>query len=103
MAVKPTTYAQTPARRALRTPALWEIYDLLLLGALAPLLPALLLLPVPLLRVPLGLAAVLLAPGYALVAAVFPEHDDLDGGMRAGLSFGLSVAVLPLLALLLDA
>jgi uncharacterized membrane protein len=53
-------------------------------------------------RVPLGLAAVLLAPGYALQAALFPGRDDADGPIRAALSFGLSVALIPLAALLLD-
>jgi uncharacterized membrane protein len=48
------------------------------------------------------LAIVLLAPGYALTAVLFPRHDDLDGAMRAALSFGLSVAVLPILALVLN-
>lgn len=102
MTAKPTTSQQRSHWRSLHTPVLHECYDLLLLIGAALLTPALLLLPVPLLRVPLGLAAVLLAPGYALVAAVFPRRDDLDGVARAALSFGLSVAVVPLLALLLD-
>ncbi|MFN8500886.1 DUF1616 domain-containing protein [Kouleothrix sp.] len=101
MTVKPTTQPRI-VRSSLRTPAPAEVYDLLLLIGAALLVPALLLLPLPWLRVPLGLATVLLAPGYALVAAIFPQRDDLDGVARAGLSFGLSVAVAPLLALLLD-
>ncbi|WP_455449630.1 DUF1616 domain-containing protein [Natrinema thermotolerans] len=85
------------------------------------------------LRVPLGLAFVLFVPGYAFVAALFPEAgespgssdgDDAAGGTdadgadgwtdsitsRAGidgieriaLSFGLSIAVVPLLGLVLN-
>lgn len=77
--------------------------DLLLLVGLAVLLPILLLAPIPLVRVPLGLALVLLAPGYAITAALFARRDDLDGVSRAAMSFGLSVAVLPPLALVLDA
>jgi uncharacterized membrane protein len=63
----------------------------------------LIVLPIPLLRVPLGLALALLAPGYCLTAALFPRRDDLDGVARITLSFGLSIAVLPALALLLSA
>ena len=59
--------------------------------------------PLPMLRLLLGLAYVLLFPGYAMQAALFPRADDLDGPERLALSFGLSVAVVPPLALLLDA
>ncbi len=59
--------------------------------------------PLPMLRLLLGLAYVLLVPGYALQAALFPRADDLDGPERLALSFGLSVAVVPPMALLLDA
>jgi len=62
-------------------------------------LPTLLLLP----RLLLGLAYVLLVPGYALQAALFPRREDLDGPERLALSFGLSVAVVPPMALVLDA
>ena len=53
-------------------------------------------------RLLLGLAYVLFVPGYALQAALFPRAGDLDGPERLALSFGLSVAVVPLLALVLD-
>jgi uncharacterized membrane protein len=46
---------------------------------------------------------VLFAPGYALTAALFARADDIDGIVRATLSFGLSVAVLPILALIINA
>ena len=58
--------------------------------------------PLPLLRLLLGLPFVLFIPGYALQAALFPRADDLDGPERLALSFGLSVAVVPPIALLLD-
>jgi uncharacterized membrane protein len=89
-----------PLHRSFR---IQDHYDLALLSALALALPLLPLLPWPLLRLPLGLAMALGAPGYALAAAIFPRKGDLDGVARAGLSFGLSVAALPLLALALDA
>jgi uncharacterized membrane protein len=59
--------------------------------------------PLPMLRLFLGLAYVLLAPGYSLQAALFPREDDLDAPERLALSFGLSVAIIAPLALVLDA
>lgn len=67
------------------------------------------------LRVLLGLPFLLVLPGYALVSALFPEagpsdadaDDDLDkpwigridGLERAALSFGLSIAIVPVVGL----
>jgi len=45
---------------------------------------------------------VLFLPGYSLIAALFPRKDDLDGIERIALSFGLSIAITPLLGLALD-
>ncbi|MCL7476363.1 MAG: DUF1616 domain-containing protein [ANME-2 cluster archaeon] len=50
-------------------------------------------------RTVLGLPLVLFLPGYALIAALFPHRDDLDGIERTAMSFGLSIAVVPLLGL----
>lgn len=79
-----------------------NLYDLLALALLALALPALLLLSVPILSVLLGLIAVLMAPGYGLAAAVFVRADDIDGIARAAISFGLSLTIVPLLALALN-
>ena len=79
------------------------------------------------LRVVLGLPFVLFVPGYTLVAALFPEDGDstddtqpddiaggeesnsyqgrdggIDGLERVALSFGLSIAITPLLGLILN-
>lgn len=79
------------------------------------------------LRVVFGLPLVLFLPGYALIAALFPEAGDspsedeetvptdtedgavsaisdrgIDGIERVALSFGLSIAVVPLLGLILN-
>jgi uncharacterized membrane protein len=77
------------------------------------------------LRVVLGLPYVLFVPGYAFIAALFPEAgegvigeaadtDDsdnerdsqqrsgIDGIERVALSFGLSIAIVPLLGLVLN-
>lgn len=47
----------------------------------------------------LGLPAVLFFPGYSLIAALFPGKDDLSELERFSLSFGLSIAAVPLLGL----
>lgn len=44
---------------------------------------------------------VLFIPGYVLIAAIFPKKDGLEDIERLALSFGLSVAVVSLLGLLL--
>ena len=54
------------------------------------------------LRLLLGLAYVLYIPGYCLAAALFPCFDDLDNVERLGLNLGLSIAIIVMLALLLD-
>ncbi|WP_440953433.1 DUF1616 domain-containing protein [Methanococcoides sp. FTZ1] len=53
-------------------------------------------------RTILGLPMVLFLPGYSLIAALFPARDDLDGIERLALSFGLSIAVVPLIGLVLN-
>lgn len=53
-------------------------------------------------RVLLGLLYILYMPGYCLTFAFFPRADELNGIERTGLSIGLSIALVPLLALLLD-
>lgn len=50
----------------------------------------------------LGLPVVLFFPGYALIAALYPRHADLDGIERLALSLGLSLAVVPLIGLVLN-
>ena len=53
-------------------------------------------------RTILGLPLVLFIPGYVLIAALFPKKDDLDNIERVALSFGLSIATVPLLGLALN-
>ena len=54
------------------------------------------------LRVILALPMVLFFPGYALIAALFPGRGEIDGLERTALSFGLSIAVVPLIGLVLN-
>jgi len=53
-------------------------------------------------RMILGLPLTIFVPGYSLVAASFPRRDILDGVERVSLSFGLSIAIVPLLGLALN-
>ena len=105
-----------PVRRL--PPDLVAVVALVVLTDLAVLLPVVRETP---LRVVLGLPFVLFVPGYAFVAALFPEagaspvDDDtpesaeeagdrsgIDGIERTALSFGLSIAVVPLIGLVLN-
>ena len=53
-------------------------------------------------RTILGIFLILFIPGYSLIAALFPKKDDLDGIERVALSFGLSIAITPLIGLVLN-
>jgi len=66
------------------------------------LLMAILLTPNSPVRVVLGLPFVLFFPGYVLIAALYPRRSDLDGVERVALSLGLSLAVVPLIGLVLN-
>lgn len=94
------THLEGQAASRIERRRLRESYDLTLMIGLALVVP--LLEQLPLLRVPLGLVLVLFGPGYVLQAALFARDDDLQRSSRLAVSFGLSAAVLPLLALLLD-
>src|SRR2546426_3084274 len=50
----------------------------------------------------LAILLVLFVPGYVLVAALFPSSKELDWIERMALTFGLSIAIVPLLGLLLN-
>jgi len=79
--------------------------DIILVAAITLLTVAFVLIP-PLnktfVRTILGILLVLFIPGYTLIAALFPKWGDLDGIERAALSFGLSIAVTPLIGLALN-
>ena len=76
--------------------------DLLLVAGLVLLTDILVLVPVfsgSFLRTYLGILLVLFLPGYALTGAIFPAKNDLEGIERAVVSFGLSIAVVPIMGL----
>jgi|GEM_PF-159485 len=54
------------------------------------------------LRIALGLLFVIFFPGYTLLSALFPRQESLGGIERLALSFGLSIAVVPLIGLVLN-
>jgi len=54
------------------------------------------------LRIVLGLPFILFFPGYTFVTALFPKKTDLGGIERLALSLGLSIAVVPLIGLILN-
>lgn len=58
--------------------------------------------PDNILRVILGLPVVLFFPGYALLSALFPREGSLNGIERFALSFGMSIAIVPLIGLVLN-
>ena len=53
-------------------------------------------------RIVLGLPLVLFFPGYVFILALFPRKEGMSGIERVALSFGLSIAVVPLIGLVLN-
>ncbi len=93
-------------KRGERTPPKERFYFDLILVIILTLLCALFILEPKLnetaVRTVLGLLLVLFLPGYALIASLFPRKDDLDTIERLALSFGLSIAITPLIGLFLN-
>lgn len=54
------------------------------------------------LRIAVGLPFVLFFPGFVLISALFPKKQSLNDIERVALSFGLSLAVVPLNGLVLN-
>ncbi len=76
--------------------------DLIIIIALSLLVVPLALLASGPLRIALGVLFVLFFPGYTLIAALFPRRDTLDSVERLALSVGLSIAIVPLVGLVLN-
>jgi uncharacterized membrane protein len=85
------------------SPKLRGMYDLLAIIALTALLTiCIVFIPSNITRIVIGLPFVLFFPGYALIAALYPRKESLSGIERMALSFGLSLAVVPLIGLALN-
>lgn len=79
--------------------------DLLFVVGLVILMDIFVLIPVlseSFIRTVLGLPLIIFLPGYALVAVLFPAKTGLEGIERAALSVGMSIAVVPLIGLVLN-
>ncbi|MEI6796610.1 MAG: DUF1616 domain-containing protein [Methanomassiliicoccales archaeon] len=72
----------------------WDVW-VIVLGSLL-LIGAVYILPDTILRTILGLPFLLFFPGYAALLVLFPAGKDLDIIERVALSFGLSIAITPL-------
>jgi uncharacterized membrane protein len=77
--------------------------DLWLIGILTVLLVVVIaFFPSTMARIILGLPFLIFFPGYTLMSALFPKKGSLGGVERVALSFGLSIAVVPLIGLVLN-
>jgi len=75
----------------------WDLLTIVVLSLFLDML--IVFYPESLLRKVLGLAFVLFFPGYVFIAALFPNRKELDNLERLALSFGLSIAIVPLIGL----
>jgi uncharacterized membrane protein len=77
--------------------------DLILINLLVLILIIVILcFPSNVIRVILAVPFLLFFPGYILTAALYPRKESVDNVKRAALSFGLSIAVVPLVGLILN-
>ncbi len=78
----------------------WDLVSVVVLTGL--LLVVIAAMPDSALRIVFGLPYLLFFPGYVLISFLFPEEEPLDKIERIALSFGLSIAITPLVGLLLN-
>ncbi|HNU35403.1 MAG TPA: DUF1616 domain-containing protein, partial [Methanomassiliicoccales archaeon] len=72
----------------------WDLWSIGILSII--LILVIYALPDSALRIVIGLPFILFFPGYAALSVLFPESKDLEMIERVALSFGLSIAVSPL-------
>ena len=106
-----TLELESPAPQVNSYPAYLRIQDenfwfyLVVLAALATFLAIYVLpstYPLVILRWIVGSIFVLFLPGYVTIQALFPEGKELDNIERFALTIGLSLAITPLIGLLLN-
>lgn len=66
------------------------------------LITIIVLFPSNILRLILASPFLLFFPGYTLMAALFTKKEGMGGIARVALSFGLSIAVVPIIGLILN-
>jgi uncharacterized membrane protein len=89
--------AQVRGSKSVRS---WDLTLIVLLSLL--LVVFISFLPENPLRIAIGLPFILFFPGYALISALFPERKSLDLIERIALSFGVSIAIVPLIGFILN-
>ncbi len=72
----------------------WDLWTIIIMSLL--LILVIYALPESVVRVVVGLPFILFFPGYAALSVLFPEAKDLEIIERVALSFGLSIAISPL-------
>ena len=60
------------------------------------------LFPLEILRIVLGLPFMLFFPGFTLISALFPKREWINNIERVVLSFGISIATVTLIGLILN-
>lgn len=58
--------------------------------------------PANAIRIALGVPFLLFFPGYTLMAVLFPKRERMDAIERIALSFGMSIAIVPLIGVILN-
>jgi uncharacterized membrane protein len=77
--------------------------DILIISIVTVLLVIIsILIPSNIVRIILGLPAMLLFPGYSFVAALYPGKEGTNNIQRLALSIGVSIAIITLIALILN-
>jgi uncharacterized membrane protein len=77
-------------------------FDLVMVAASALITLPLALLTTGPVRIAFAIPFIIFIPGYCLIAALYPRDDSLDTIERLALSFGTSIAVVPLIGLVLN-
>lgn len=72
----------------------WDLWSIIVLSLI--LIAVIYIMPNSPARIVLGLPFILFFPGYAALSVLFPEKNDLEPIERVALSFGLSIAISPL-------
>jgi uncharacterized membrane protein len=78
----------------------WDLIIIIMLAVL--LIGITLTVQTGILQIFLGVTFVVFFPGYVIVSAIFPKAEIIDNIERIALSFGLSIAVIPLIGLILN-